>query len=281
MFQYESAKNKIPGGFGLERLPQPQQPRPFSPEAQAAIDAEEERRLAEIERAQAAINVNQNRKTVAAAPKPASIATGGLRSITPVRVDKEEDGRGDEPEGIMGRILGGLKSAHNYYRENLDPLKGMTRRERLQVGLGILAANPELGESPLTTTARGALSGIQGVEEARPSVTTARMSPVPMSVFREIDEGVLGLQKTETKEDADRRNRLAFAAQTQAGNELRAGLIPNDNVAFQTRTAEIYTGSLQDAYNVTPVDPDGNAGTDVVGKGNTSEAITTFTPKGF
>ncbi len=284
-YESKSPNKAAAGTFGLfEKLPQPQQPTPFSPEAQAAIDAEEERRLAEIERAQAAINANQNRKTAAAPTRQTPLATGGLRSITPRRVNSdmgmgevEERGNSNEPEGIMGRILGGLKSAHNYYRENLDPLKGMTRGERLQVGLGILAANPELGESPLTTTARGALGAIQDVEEAGASVTTARMSPVPMSVFREIDEGILGLQKTETKEDADNRNRLAFAAQTQAGNELRAGLIPNDNVAFQTRTAEIYTGSIRDAYNVTPVDPDGNTGTGVVGKGSTSSGLTALT----
>jgi len=283
---YESkSPNKAPAGtFGFfEKLPQPQQPTPFSPEAQAAIDAEEKRKLAEIERAQAAINASQNRKTAAAPARQAPMATGGLRSISPVRVNEERNGndndKGNEPEGIMGRILGGLKSAHNYYRENLDPLKGMTRRERLQVGLGILAANPELGESPLTTTARGALGAIQDVEEAGASVTTARMSPVPMSVFREIDEGILGLQKTGTKEDADKRNRLAFAAQTQAGNELRAGLIPNDNVAFQTKVAEIYTASIRDAYNVTPVDSASNAGTGDVGKGSASSGIAGFTPK--
>jgi hypothetical protein len=100
-----------------------------------------------------------------------------------------------------------------------------------------------------------------------------------MSVFREIDEGILGLQKTGTKEDADKRNRLAFAAQTQAGNELRAGLIPNDNVAFQTKVAEIYTASIRDAYNVTPVDSASNAGTGDVGKGSASSGIAGFTPK--
>lgn len=277
MFQYGSSKNKIPGGFGLEKLSQPQQPTPFSPEAQAAIDAEEERRLADIERAQAAINANQNRRAVAAAPaRQAPLATGGLRSITPRREEEKRE-NGKEPEGIMGRILGGLKSAHNYYRENLDPLKGMTREERLQVGLGILAANPELGESPLTTTARGALGAIQDVEAAKPAVSTARMSPVPMSVFREIDKGILGLQKTETKAEADTRNQLAFAAQTQAGNELRAGLIPNDNVAFQTRAVNIYEDSVRNIYKEGSADADVNAGAS--SNLDTKAELTELTPK--
>ena len=282
----KSPDKAVPGTFNFfEKLPQPQQPTPFSPEAQAAIDAEEERRLAEIERAQAAINTSQNRKTAAAPTRQAPMPTGGLRSITPVGVDGNgtgngnDNGNGDEPEGIMGRILGGLRSAHNYYRENLDPLKGMTRRERLQVGLGILAANPELGESPLTTTARGALGAIQGVEEASASVTTARMSPVPMSVFREIDMGVLRLQKPGTKAEADVRNNLAFAAQTKAGNELRAGLIPNDNVSFQTRAIEIYEGSLLDMYENKQL-PDGSAANAGTGSNlDTKAALTQLTPK--
>ena len=279
-YESKSPNKAAAGTLGLfETLPQPQQPTPFSPEAQAAIDAEEERRLAEIERAQAAIDANQNRKAADAPARQAPMPTGGLRSIAPVRVDKDEDRKSDEPEGIMGRILGGLKSAHNYYRENLDPLKGMTRGERLQVGLGILAANPELGESPLTTTARGALGGIQGVEAAKPDVTTARMSPVPMSVFREIDMGVLRLQKPGTKAEADVRNNLAFAAQTKAGNELRAGLIPNDNVSFQTRAIEIYEGSLLDMYENKQL-PDGSAvNTGTGSKEDTSSAIVGLTPK--
>lgn len=68
-------------------------------------------------------------------------------------------------------IGSGINRGLSYYSQNLDPFgpagANLTRAERIRVGLGILAAQPTLGESPLTTTARGALSPLSEIQQER------------------------------------------------------------------------------------------------------------------
>ena len=99
----------------------------------------------------------------------------------------------DEPNAFQRILSGvgsglrsigsGIKTGAEYYAENLDPFgpagANLSKEERIRVGLGILAAQPQLGESPLMTTARGALMGFASVDDLDDGTTTLRTAAVP------------------------------------------------------------------------------------------------------
>lgn len=68
------------------------------------------------------------------------------------------------PPSILDRVIGGAKKAYQFYREDLDPFRNYTDEQRRRIGLSILAATPEVGETPLAVVSRGALAGIEQVE---------------------------------------------------------------------------------------------------------------------
>jgi len=74
-------------------------------------------------------------------------------------------------EGVLSRILSGVKKGagilatpFNYYYENIDPFREMSSMDRFMMGMSILAQQPELGESPLTTVAKGIVQGREPIE---------------------------------------------------------------------------------------------------------------------
>lgn len=191
---------------------------------------------------------------------------------------------------IMSGVGSGLRSIGSgigrgvsYYSQNLDPFgpagANLTRAERIRVGLGILAAQPTLGESPLTTTARGALLAIEDLPEAE--TVTPRISPVPAGEFDVIDEGILGLQKSRTKAEADQRNQLRIEAEREAIQGIYEGRISNDQASYRNAVKEIYTNKMNKFLTV---DSSGSgatgvsgAGTAPAGKGSTSSGIAAIT----
>ena len=79
---------------------------------------------------------------------------------------KQEGGEVVEDKGILSRIIGGVKSGLSSLN-SFDPFEGYSRAERMQVGLSILGATPQIGESALGATARGASTGIKAIEDNR------------------------------------------------------------------------------------------------------------------
>jgi hypothetical protein len=151
-------------------------------------------------------------------------------------------------------IGSGIKTGAEYYANNLDPFgpagANLTRAERIQVGLGILAAQPTLGESPLTTTARGALGAIGQLPEN--DTITLRTSPVPSSEYEDIDKGVIGLQGIESKAGADIRAGLRREAEIEAINKVKAGTLSNDPASYRTEVLRIYKKKVEDKFGKNP-----------------------------
>jgi hypothetical protein len=80
------------------------------------------------------------------------------------------------------KVGSGIKKAYTAYNEAYTP------EEQIRLGLSILAARPELGESKLGTVARGALAGLQDVSAER----TARVDREPeMIKLKPAQENIL------------------------------------------------------------------------------------------
>ena len=210
--------------------------------------------------------------------------------ITPVSTSNEPNAFQRILSGVgsgLRSIGSGIKTGAEYYADNLDPFgpagANLTREERIRVGLGILAAQPELGESPLTTTARGALLGLASVDDLDDGTTTLRTAAVPNSEYEVVDKAVLELQKTGTKIDADKRISLRREAEREALALIRAGIVNNDPASYRTEVLDIYEAKVLEAYKK-PVEEGGLK--KPVDKGSASQAIDTaseiasMTPKG-
>ena len=78
-----------------------------------------------------------------------------------------------EDKGILSRIIGGVKSGLSSLN-SFDPFEGYSQAERMQVGLNILGATPQIGEGALGATARGAAAGIGAVESNRAALEKAK-----------------------------------------------------------------------------------------------------------
>jgi len=209
--------------------------------------------------------------------------------LTPVSTSNEPNAFQRILSGVgsgLQSIGSGIRTGAKYYADNLDPFgpagANLSREERIRVGLGILAAQPELGESPLITTARGALLGLTTVDDLDDTITP-RTAAVPSSEYEKIDQGFLGLQKTSTKKGADMRNQLRRAAEGEATAGIYAGTVRNDPASYRTEVLRIYKQKLDDIYNSTE---DKDISVEPVGKGSASKAIDTasglasMTPKG-
>jgi len=203
----------------------------------------------------------------------------------------------DEPNAFQRILSGvgsglrsigsGIKTGAEYYAENLDPFgpagANLSKEERIRVGLGILAAQPQLGESPLMTTARGALMGFASVDDIDDGTTTLRTAAVPNSEYEVVDKAVLELQKTGTKIDADKRIRFRREAEREALAGIRAGIVNNDPASYRTEVLDIYEKKVLEAYKK-PVEEGGFK--KPKDKGSASQAIDTaseiasMTPKG-
>ena len=184
--------------------------------------------------------------------------------------------------GGLQSIGSGIKTGAEYYANNLDPFgpagANLTRAERIQVGLGILAAQPTLGESPLTTTARGALGAIGQLPEDDAAITL-RTSPVPSSEYEDIDKGVLGLQGVESKVGADIRVGLRRESETEAINKIKTGTLSNDPASYRTEVLRIYKKKVNDVFGKkAPVD-NSSTGQQIQSKGSASSAFTKITPR--
>ena len=84
----------------------------------------------------------------------------------------------DDDAGLVTKIVRGAAKGLRYYGENIDPFRDLTPAQRVRTGLSILAESPGLGESPLITTARGALKGVTAAEEqdlARAKIEAAKL----------------------------------------------------------------------------------------------------------
>ena len=66
------------------------------------------------------------------------------------------------------RSLGsGIQAGFGFYKEKLDPFRGYSDEERRRIGMSILGATPQLGESGLATVFRAAVPAVAAEEERR------------------------------------------------------------------------------------------------------------------
>ena len=133
----------------------------------------------------------------------ASLAEGGMipvaRPVGPEDKVIEEQSTFDK---ILGGVTSGLKSigsgvatAGKFYANEIDPFgpagMNLSKAERIRVGLGILSAQPTLGESPLGTISRGALGALQqtdvvDAQRAKQDAATAKANRIGASDFNAI-----------------------------------------------------------------------------------------------
>ena len=119
---------------------------------------------------------------------------GQLQKLTKIgaAVARREPAPNTEDDaGFITKIVRGAGKGLQYYSENIDPFRGLTPQQRIRTGLAILAESPGLGESPLTTTARGALKGVTAASEedlakAKLEASKAQPKPIPASAFNSI-----------------------------------------------------------------------------------------------
>ena len=97
-----------------------------------------------------------------------------IRQLRPSAFKQEggEVAEGGGDKGILSRIIGGVKSGLSSLN-SFDPFEGYSKAERMQVGLSILGATPQIGESALGATARGASAGMKAVQDNQAVRATA------------------------------------------------------------------------------------------------------------
>lgn len=124
---------------------------------------------------------------------------GGIASLAEGGEVIEEQSTFDK---ILGGVTSGLKSigsgvatAGKFYANEIDPFgpagMNLSKAERIRVGLGILAAQPTLGESPIGTISRGALGALQqtdvvDAQRAKQDAATAKANRIGASDFNAI-----------------------------------------------------------------------------------------------
>jgi hypothetical protein len=124
---------------------------------------------------------------------------GGIASLAEGGEVIEEQSTFDK---ILGGVTSGLKSigsgvatAGKFYANEIDPFgpagMNLSKAERIRVGLGILSAQPTLGESPLGTISRGALGALQqtdvvDAQRAKQDAATAKANRIGASDFNAI-----------------------------------------------------------------------------------------------
>ena len=114
------------------------------------------------------------------------------------RREPSADRQADDDAGLVTKIIRGAAKGLRYYGENIDPFRDLTPAQRVRTGLSILAESPGLGESPLTTTARGALKGVTAADAedlARQKLEATKaqankLKPIPASAFNSIRDYV-------------------------------------------------------------------------------------------
>ena len=133
----------------------------------------------------------------------ASLAEGGMIPVArPVGPEDEVIEEQSTFDKILGGVTSGLRSigsgvatAGKFYANEIDPFgpagMNLSKEERIRVGLGILSAQPTLGESPLGTISRGALGALQqtdvaAAQRAKQDAATAKANRIGASDFNAI-----------------------------------------------------------------------------------------------
>jgi hypothetical protein len=191
-------------------------------------------------------------------------------------------------DSILDRILSGvgsglqsigsgIRTGAEYYAQNLDPFgpagANLSREERIRVGLGILAAQPTLGESPLTTTSRGALAAISDLPEEDTDTFTARTSPVSTAEYEGVDRGILTLKGVDTKAAAAERLKMRRDSEKEVLAMVYSDppLVNNDPLSIRSKILDIYEAKVQKRFGKKENDPVDPAGSDDTPSANQSK----------
>lgn len=202
---------------------------------------------------------------------------GGIASLQ-VGGTPKFDNRGnpidnEEKTGVFDRILSGvgsglqalgsgIQTGYGYYKENIDPFRDYSEAERRRIGLGILAAQPKLGESPLTTVARGAMGPIQQIKaeelaraKQKATLDAARLraikdvKPLPNAIFDNINQTIASLYGAKVTRDVTGRvigidsSALSDDVAAKMNKELRETIRIAERT-YQSDPANIYDKTL-------------------------------------
>ena len=221
----------------------------------------------------------------------ASLAEGGMIPVArPVGPEDEVIEEQSTFDKILGGVTSGLRSigsgvatAGKFYANDIDPFgpagMNLDKAERIRVGLGILAAQPTLGESPLGTISRGALGALEqtdvvNAQRAKQDAADAKANKIGASDFNAIRKAAAETLEftydpdTNTVTDGGepltftQRNALNVLAEEGLDEYSRSG---GDYVALQSYLTRrgpelVSTMSLSDIT-------DGGGGTDDTGGG--------------
>ena len=227
----------------------------------------------------------------------ASLAEGGMIPVPrPVGPEDEVKERIEEPstfDKILGGVRSGLRSigsgiatAGKFYANEIDPFgpagMNLDKEERIRVGLGILAAQPNLGESPLTTASRGALSALQQVDvvdaaRLKQDATIAKANKISASDFNAIRKAAAEtLEFTydpDTNTVTDGGEPLTFAQRNALNILADEGLTNFSNSGGDYAALQRYlTGRGPELVSSMSLGDDGAGGTDGAGSGGSGGA---------
>ena len=214
----------------------------------------------------------------------ASLQVGGVPNVVSrpniEEMEKRTEGgitRYYEKPGVFDRVLSGvgaglktlgsgIKTGVDFYADKLDPFGSaglnLTPGQRIRVGLGILAAQPKLGESPLTTVARGAMGPIQQIKaeelaraKQKATLDAARLraikdvKPLPNAIFDNINQTIASLYGAKVTRDVTGRvigidsSALSDDVAAKMNKELRETIRIAERT-YQSDPANIYDKTL-------------------------------------
>ncbi len=203
-----------------------------------------------------------------------------------------DGGPADEPNAfqrIMSSVGSGLSSIGSgigrgleYYSENLDPFgpagANLTKAERLRVGLSILAEQPGLGESPLSTIARGASTPLGQIQAERIAAAEAANTYVsgglvPASFLEATENSIFTIAELNNPDIKQKSASLMAQANTEVlkpgyqglynlkSLPERANIVADiyENLAKEYKASPEYKALMEGV--ITPLIPKSNSGT--------------------
>lgn len=182
----------------------------------------------------------------------------------------------------LSSIGSGIGTGVKYYADNLDPFgpagANLTKAERIRVGLSILAEQPGLGESPLSTIARGASTPLGQIQAERIAAAEAANTYisgglVPASFLEATENSIFTpaeLNSPDIKQKSAslmvQANREVLKPEYQASYNLkslpeRANIVAEiyENLAKEYKASPEYKAIMRG--EPTPVIPKPNSGT--------------------
>lgn len=175
-----------------------------------------------------------------------------------------------EEGGVLSKIMKGVSDAFKAVKNiefdeetqslgKYDPFAGMSRQERLQIGLAAAGNVPELGQGPFSAYAEGAAGALKDIQAQRKKRTTASGTLPSLNEYLTLAESLLKSQGIGTGQYGPQLAQFAEDANRQALLERDKGLI-SGTAEMKTRAQEIFSAKVLTLGAPSPAGIGGGAG---------------------